>query len=123
MSEKRRSGRMEREAQTVTAMIHLYCEREHHTPKGELCPECSALLDYVLLRLERCPFQEGKTTCANCPVHCYRPDRRAQIRLVMRTAGPAMLYHHPLMTLRHWLDGFRKEPIRAPRRKKADGSS
>jgi hypothetical protein len=28
----------------------------------------------------------------------------------MRYAGPRMLLEHPLMSLRHWLDGFRQAP-------------
>ena len=27
---------------------------------------------------------------------------------MMRYAGPRMLWEHPIMSLRHWLDGFRK---------------
>jgi hypothetical protein len=26
----------------------------------------------------------------------------------MRYAGPRMAWRHPLLSLRHWLDGFRK---------------
>jgi hypothetical protein len=29
---------------------------------------------------------------------------------VMRYAGPRMVWKHPVMSLRHWLDGFRKTP-------------
>ena len=47
------------------------------------------------LRLAKCPYQEDKTTCAKCPVHCYKPSRREQIRAVMRYAGPRMLLRHP----------------------------
>jgi len=71
--------RMNREAQTVEAMIGVYCRGQHGTD-GELCPECAALRNYARQRLQRCPFQEGKTTCAKCPVHCYKPDMRARIR-------------------------------------------
>ena len=46
-------------------MITLYCNK-NHTP-NELCPECASLLDYTRKRLDKCPFQEGKTTCAKCP--------------------------------------------------------
>jgi hypothetical protein len=28
----------------------------------------------------------------------------------MRYAGPRMLWEHPLLSLRHWLDGFRTAP-------------
>ena len=53
-------------------MIGIYC-RGHHGTQGELCPDCADLLSYAGLRLEKCPFQENKTTCAKCPVHCYKP--------------------------------------------------
>lgn len=101
--------RIAREQRTVTAMIHLYCHDQHHTPDG-LCAECSALQDYAMHRLERCPFQEGKTTCAKCAVHCYKPERREQIRIVMRYAGPRMLWKHPILAVQHLRDGRRSEP-------------
>jgi hypothetical protein len=107
--------RMARERKTIKAMIHLYC-RDQHDTRGELCAECNALLDYAFLRLEKCPYQEGKTTCANCPVHCYKPEMRQQVRTVMRYAGPRMLWRHPILTLYHFLDGRRKEPVRQPRK-------
>ena len=90
-------------------MIHMYCHDTHGSK--ELCPECSALLDYARTRLEKCPFGEGKTTCTICPVHCYKPDMRERIRTVMRYAGPHMIYRHPLMTLFHFIDGRRKVPF------------
>jgi hypothetical protein len=32
-----------------------------------------------------------------------------RIRAVMRYAGPRMLYKHPVMTLQHIVDGWRKK--------------
>ena len=106
---------MEREARTVAVMIHQYC-RNHHADRrqengGELCPDCRELLNYARRRLERCPFQEGKTTCGNCPVHCYKPAMREKIRAIMRTIGPRMIFSHPVLALFHFLDGRRKKPI------------
>jgi hypothetical protein len=72
------------------------------------------LRNHAWQRLEKCPFQSGKTTCAKCAIHCYRPAMRDRIRSVMRYAGPRMLYRHPLMALQHIIDGFRKAPVRAP---------
>ncbi len=106
--------RMKREVKTVEAMIHIYCHGQHET-KNKLCPECQELLDYTRLRLEKCPFQEGKTTCANCPVHCYKPDMRERIRTTMRYSGPRILPRHPILTVYHYIDGRRKEPIRSDR--------
>ncbi len=103
--------RIERESKTVKAMITIYCHGHHETNR-ELCSDCSELLKYAQARLDKCPFQEGKTTCANCPVHCYRPKMREKIRQVMRYAGPRMPYQHPILTIYHYFDGRRKEPIK-----------
>jgi predicted amidophosphoribosyltransferase len=105
--------RLARELHTIEAMIALYCREQHGTRNG-LCDECRELLAYARARLARCPYQQGKTTCARCPVHCYKPSVRARIRVVMRYAGPRMLYRHPWLAVRHLFDGRRKTPIRTP---------
>jgi len=106
--DKRQTLRMSRENKTIEAMISIYCGGHHGKSKKRLCPECKALVAYAHQRLDRCPFQENKTTCANCPVHCYNPDMREKIKGVMRYAGPRMAYQHPLLALFHFIDGFRK---------------
>ena len=107
----RHHPRMVREANTVTAMIRLYCRAHHQdATRPGLCSECQSLHDYAQARLARCPFQEGKTTCARCPVHCYKPEMRQRIRIVMRFAGPRMLLRHPWLALMHLIDGTRKQP-------------
>jgi hypothetical protein len=102
------SRRLAREWQTVAAMVRIYCRGRHHG--SDLCPECRQLLDYAGARLERCRFGAQKPACANCPVHCYQRTRRDQTKAVMRYAGPRMLWRHPVLSVRHWLDGFRKAP-------------
>jgi len=90
---------------TVRAMVHIYCHDVHHTNRGALCVDCSSLMDYAEVRLEKCPFGAGKTTCRECPIHCYRPEPRAAMKIVMRHAGPRMLWRHPLLAIRHlWLE-------------------
>ena len=111
---------MARERKTVEAMIDLYCEK-HHAPTNQVrdrqtrsegirCAECQELLQYAFERLDRCPFQERKTTCGKCPVHCYRPALREKIRIVMRYAGPRMLFRHPILAVLHLWDGIKKAP-------------
>ena len=85
----------------VSEMIALYCRRQHKTQKDTLCPDCRALNNYALTRIDRCPFMETKTFCSNCKVHCYKPDMREKIREVMRFSGPRMLFYHPIMAIRH----------------------
>ena len=76
----------------VSEMIALYCRKNHHTAKGSLCPQCQALHDYALQRIERCPSWQTKTLLLrHAKVHCYKPEMREQIRTVMRWSGPAML--------------------------------
>jgi hypothetical protein len=103
------SKRLNREWKTMEAMIKIHC-RDLHGSDTTLCVECQGLLDYANVRLERCRFGAEKPNCANCPVHCYQSNRREQIKAVMRYAGPRMLWEHPLMSLRHWLAGFRRAP-------------
>jgi hypothetical protein len=102
--------RILRENKTVAAMITLYCAEQHDCHE-RLCPECSELLEYAQARLDRCPFQENKPTCAKCTVHCYKPEMRERARVVMRYAGPRILRRHPVLTLRHMIDGLRKPPV------------
>ena len=106
---KNKQSRLKRESETIAVMITLFCRSRHGS--RELCPECRELLDYARKRLEKCPFQEGKTTCAKCPVHCYKPEMRTRIRAIMRYSGPRMIYRHPVMAISHLIDGLRKEPV------------
>ncbi len=104
--------RMRREAATASAMIEVFCAERHGAVGGELCDSCAELREYAWLRLSKCPFQEGKTTCGNCRVHCYKPDMRQRAKDMMRTAGPRMATRHPIMTVRHFIDGWRRTPRR-----------
>ena len=112
MTDKTLHPRLQRENQTVQVMIKLYCRSKHGSKT--LCPECGELAAYAQTRLEKCPFQEGKTTCAKCSVHCYSPIMRIKIREVMRFSGPRMIYKHPLLAIMHLIDGRRNKPIQRP---------
>lgn len=100
--------RLERERLTIVKMVRIYCAAHHDGDQEGLCPACGEFLDYAVLRLEKCPYGEDKPTCANCPIHCYKPARKAQAREIMRYAGPRMLLRHPVLAISHQLDGFRK---------------
>ena len=68
---------------TMATMVEMYCS-SHHDTSGDLCADCEAFLDYAEVRLDKCPYGEQKPTCANCPVHCYKPQYRARARQIMR---------------------------------------
>ncbi|MEI8132153.1 MAG: nitrous oxide-stimulated promoter family protein [Leptolinea sp.] len=98
------SPRIIREDRTIQLMIGLNC-RNHHQSKNDLCEDCLELMEYAHSRLLCCPFAPDKPTCAKCPVQCYKPKMRERIRQVMRYSGPRMLLYHPILTIRHLLDG------------------
>lgn len=91
--------RIDEEKRTVNAMIRLFCQGKHGDVS--LCNNCRKLLNYAFERLDKCPQASHKPTCSKCTIHCYSPEMRRQIRIVMRYAGPRMIFYHPLMVLRH----------------------
>ncbi len=101
--------RLRRERRTIQLMLGMYC-RGNHAPEGELCQECKELLSYAMQRIDRCPFQADKPTCAKCTVHCYKPQMRERVRGMMRYAGPRMLLTHPILALAHLVDGVIHPP-------------
>jgi len=90
----------------MAKMVGIYCSAHHDA--ADLCDDCSQFLDYAEVRLQKCPYGEDKPTCANCPVHCYKPQFRAKAKKIMRYAGPRMLLRHPVMTISHYMDGRRR---------------
>lgn len=97
----------EREKKIVSQMIALYCHHQHQT-NTELCKQCNELKEYAIARSDACPFMEQKTFCSNCKVHCYNPEKRQQIKAVMRYAGPRMIFYHPIIAMRHVVETRRE---------------
>ena len=112
--------RLARELRTMQVMMKIWCRDQHGSAGGALCAECSAFMDYATRRLAACPYGEDKPTCANCQIHCYGPVQREQARVMMRYAGPRMLSRHPILAIRHLLDGKRPAPAK-PRNPGAAG--
>ncbi len=101
-------GKREREKEIVSLMIRLYCRKNHKAGKP-LCPDCQELTRYAIERSDKCPFMETKTFCSNCRVHCYRKDMRERIRKVMAFSGPRMIWHHPILALRHLIESKKEK--------------
>jgi len=103
--------RIEREKKTIRHMIEIHCRGRHDT-SGALCADCRQLMDYAMRRIDGCPYRDGKPACGRCPVHCYAPAMREQVRAVMRYAGPRMLIFHPILAVMHFADELGKAPKR-----------
>jgi len=102
--------RIEREKKTIDKMINVYCKGHHRTTGSQLCDECTKFLAYAFIRLEKCPFQEEKSTCGKCLVHCYQPQMREKAKKIMRYSGPRLIWKSPILALHHVFDG-RKKPM------------
>ena len=104
-----KQSRIDREKKTIETMITMHCHDQHRT-RGSLCQDCQDLLEYATERLDKCPYQEQKPTCAKCPVHCYKLEMREKVRAVMKYSGPRMAYRHPVQAIKHFVDGRKKLP-------------
>lgn len=93
----------ESEKQVVGVMIDVYCRKNHKSLNG-LCSECRELLDYTNMRTDKCPHMEDKTFCSSCETHCYDAKHRDRIKEVMKFSGPRMIFHHPIIMIKHLLD-------------------
>ena len=101
MSNDMVKNRIEEEKKVVKQMIFLYCLKKEGN--ASLCPTCHESLTYARERLDHCKFGNDKPTCKKCPVHCYRPDMRKRIKMIMRWSGPKMLFYHPVSAVKHLL--------------------
>lgn len=100
--------RISREKLTIKKMIDLY---QAKCPQASAEPEhYEALFVYAQKRLDKCVFGEEKPACKQCPVHCYQPAKREEMKQIMRWAGPRMLWRHPILTVRHLIDDKRPVP-------------
>lgn len=70
-------------------------------PHCRLCPECKDLLLYALARRRACPL-DPKPICKDCPIHCYKAERRAEIRKIMRFSGRHLMLRGRLDLLWHY---------------------
>ena len=101
--------RITREKKTIDKMVHVYCRGHHGTNGNQLCDECTEFFSYAFMRLDKCPFQEEKSTCGKCLVHCYQPQMRGKAKKIMRYSGPRLIWRSPILSLHHVFDG-RKKP-------------
>lgn len=99
-------NRIEEEKETIETMIHIYCR---WNMEGEgICSGCQELLEYAHERLDRCPYGQTKPSCRKCLIHCYKPSMKQRIRVVMRFAGPRMLFLHPVLAVKHMIREIKK---------------
>ncbi|MFT6925720.1 MAG: hypothetical protein ACJAZP_001309 [Psychromonas sp.] len=108
MSEHYLPKKLGLEFKTIKAMVTIYCQKHHGaavTISGQktVCASCTEFLLYANEKLDRCPYGQHKPTCNKCPIHCYKKAQREQARIIMRYAGPRMLFKHPILAVKHMM--------------------
>lgn len=110
-----RGKRIQREIKTINKMIKLY-EKSYPAPIEQ--PNLyQDLYTYAVKRLEKCRYGENKPACKQCPVHCYQPKMREQMKRIMRWSGPRMIIFHPTLAIKHLIDDKKPVPELPIRRK------
>jgi hypothetical protein len=57
----------------------------------DLCKRCTRLVTHALVKRTNCSM-DPKPACKHCPVHCYQPAYRAEMKEVMRYSGRKLLF-------------------------------
>lgn len=92
-------SRIENEKRVVEQMVELYCK--HKLGLQAIDDEHKALIAYAHKRLDGCKFGDNKPACKRCPIHCYKPTMREEMRAIMRWAGPRMIIYNPIAAIKH----------------------
>ncbi|UJF19864.1 nitrous oxide-stimulated promoter family protein [Vibrio sp. SS-MA-C1-2] len=100
-----RPNLVKQEQIALKAKFNLYCHTLHRSAK--LCPDCDALLNYALERIEQCKSEQAKPSCNNCSNSCYQAAKRLEIRHITQWAEPRLWKKHPIKALsirlnQHW---------------------
>lgn len=98
---------LQKERKTMYHMINIYC-KAHHGKNLNECSECKEFWEYANKRLDLCPYGEEKPNCKECPIHCYKPDKKEYAKEVMRFSGPKMSYKHPLLGIQYLRNAKKK---------------
>ena len=105
------TGHLAVELNTIRAMTTIYCKAHHQQC---VCEQCLALIKHAQQKLDRCVYGDKKPACKHCPIHCYKPQFRLQAQVVMRYAGPKMLFRHPLLAIKHLIKSTKRFPETIP---------
>ena len=98
-------SKIENEKLTVEKMIEFYCSKHHHDKSTTSpCSECSSLIEYAHMKLDRCICGEKKPPCNKCSIHCYNNEMRNKIKSVMRYSGLRIIYVHPVLAIKYLIN-------------------
>ena len=107
-----------KDLRVLVSFTSVYCRHHHDEAKAgvdignescaplvegkhPVCTDCREFLAYAVARRIHCPL-DPKPDCKHCPVHCYKPNYRQQVKDVMRFSGKHLLLRGRLDLLWHY---------------------
>ena len=94
-------GNVLKEKENIRKTFAAYCNSNHDTSDGKLCPKCTALLTSVMLKIQRCPYGLSKPICDKCDTPCFGEETTNNFLKVMHAGQKKMRFSHPIMAIRH----------------------
>ena len=95
-----------KEKENIKTSFAVYCNANHDTKDGKLCPKCTALLTNVLLKIGHCKYGVTKLLCDHCDEKCFGDAANKTFMEIMDGSRKGMLVRHPIMTVRHKIVGM-----------------
>ena len=107
-----------KEKENIRKTFGVYCRNNHNTEGDKLCAKCTALLTTVFTKIGRCPYGIGKPICEKCETPCFGENATKEFRNTMSSSQRKMLMSHPMMTIKHKLQGLGVDYAKQERDKK-----
>lgn len=90
-----------KEKANIKQSFATYCNSNHGTKDGKLCPKCNALLSIIFPKMNRCRYGVTKPVCDKCDMMCFGEGHNEAFMEIMEGSRKGMLVRHPVMTVRH----------------------
>jgi hypothetical protein len=66
--------------------VNLNFNNKDYKYTFQLCDECFKLLEYSIMKLEKCPY-DTKPRCRTCANPCYEPYQWKKVAKIMKHSG------------------------------------
>lgn len=106
-----------KEKEHIRKTFGAYCNSNHGTEGGKLCPKCTALLTNVMLKIQRCPYGIGKPICDKCDTPCFGENITKDFLQIMSAGQKKVFFSSPLATVKHKLAGMGADYAKMQREK------
>ena len=108
-----------KEKENIRKTFGVYCHNNHGTEGDKLCPKCTALLTTIFTKIGRCPYGITKPICDKCETPCFGENATREFKNIMSSSQRKMLMSHPMMTIKHKLQGLGADYAKQERDKKS----